>query len=74
MTDEGDHGGAYAVEWADLRVRPPAPSRSYPYINGLGAGQTVRLMGHLPPWKMEAKSGKSCGKHGGKWRKTEIRL
>ena len=23
MTDEGDHGGAYAVEWADLRVRPP---------------------------------------------------
>ena len=30
--------------------------------------------GTPPPWKMEAKSGKSCGKHGGKWRKTEIRL
>ena len=69
MTDEGDHGGAYAVEWADLRVRPPAPSRSYPYINGFKSGQMVRLMGHLPPgkWKQSwAKAVENTVESGGK--------
>lgn len=27
---KGDHGGAYAVEWADLRGRPPSQSRLTP--------------------------------------------